>query len=393
MSFISPAHRKKERWTTVVFFFLSGILTATWASRIPDVQRGLGLNNAAWGTVLFVIPVGLITGLSFSSWLIARYGTRRIMVISCCGTALMLCGAGTARNSMQLMAAIFAMGGLRTILNISMNTHSVLVQKHYPRPIVSTFHGIWSGAAFLAAGIGTLMIISGASPVLHFAVIASLIALAALFFWPRHNRMDHSPAEKRPFFIKPDRYLFGLGLIAFCGMLCEGAMFDWSVNYFEKAVGADKEWVTTGYTAFIITMALGRLAGDRATAAVGPFALLMANGVLITVGFLIAVFFPFLLPAAFGFLLIGLGDSIIIPTVYALAAQSPKMPPSYALASVTMIGYMGFLLGPLLIGYTSELWSMQWAFGIVSIFSLCISGLAVWVQKEKEAMDRATSSY
>lgn len=393
MSFISPAHRKKERWTTVIFFFLSGILTATWASRIPDVQRGLGLNNAAWGTVLFVIPVGLITGLSFSSWLIARYGTRRIMVISCCGTALMLCLAGAARNSVQLMAAIFAMGGLRTILNISMNTHSVLVQKHYPRPIVSTFHGIWSGAAFLAAGIGTLMIIGGAPPLLHFVVIASLIALAALFFWQRHKESNNTPADKRPFFIKPDRYLFLLGLIAFCGMLCEGAMFDWSVNYFEKAVGADKEWVTTGYTAFIITMALGRLAGDRATAAVGPFALLMANGALITLGFLIAVLFPFLLPAAFGFMLIGLGDSIIVPTVYALAAQSSKMPPGYALASVTMIGYMGFLLGPLLIGYTSELWSMQWAFGIVSIFSLCISGLAVWVQKEKEAMDRATSSY
>ena len=387
MSFIAPAHRKKERWITIVFFFISGILTATWASRIPDVQRGLGLNNAAWGGVLFIIPIGLITGLSFSSWLIARYGTRRIMVISCCGTALMLCGAGAARNSVQLMATLFAMGGLRTILNISMNTHSVLLQKHYDRPIVSTFHGIWSGAAFVAAGIGTVMIIGGAPPLVHFVAMAALSALVAVFFWQRRQGDSNAPAEKRPFIIMPDRYLFGLGLIAFCGMLCEGAMFDWSVNYFETAVRTDKGWVTTGYTAFIITMALGRLAGDRATAAFGAFTLLMVNGVLISVGFLIAVFFPFLLPAAFGFLLIGLGDSIMVPTVYALAAQSPKMPPGYALVSVTMIGYMGFLLGPLLIGYTSEIWSMQWAFGIVSIFSLCITGLAMWVRKEKEAME------
>jgi MFS family permease len=387
MSLESPLHRKKERWITLVFFFLSGIITATWSSRIPDVQQRLGLNNAAWGTVLFIVPVGLIAGLSVSSWLVARYGTRLMMVASVIGFALMLCLAGVANTRLQLMAVLFGMGTLRTILNISINTQSVLVQKRYERPIVSTFHGVWSGACFLAAGIGTLMIIGEVAPAVHFVAITLLASVAALFFWKAARSGSGAPAEKRPFFVRPDRYLFLLGLTAFCGLLCESAMFDWGVNYFEKAVRPGKEWVTAGYTAFIVAMAFGRLVGDRVIAAFGYFTLLLVNGALMAAGFLLAAFFPYLLPAAFGFLIIGLGDSVIVPIVYSLSAHTTRMSPGYALASVALIGNAGFLLGPLLIGYLSEIFSMQWAFGMVSLFSLSISFLALKVRQEKKALD------
>ena len=387
MSLEGSPQRRKERWITLIFFILSGILTATWSSRIPEVQQRLGMNNAAWGTALFIIPVGLITGLSFSSWLVARFGTRRIMVLSCLGTALMLSLAGLARTAAQLMAALYFMGALRTILNISMNTHSVMVQKLYERPIVSTFHGVWSGACFLAAGIGTVMIINNVTPAAHFLGIVAVSIPAALLFWERNKKGSPGAAEKRPFFVRPDRYLFLLGLIAFCSMMCEGAMFDWGVNYFEKVVQPGKEWITAGYTAFIIAMALGRLTGDRLIASFGYHKLLIGSGVLMALGFLLAASFPLLAPAAAGFLIIGLGDSVLVPIVYSLAAQTRKMPAGYALASVTLIGYAGFLLGPLLIGYISEAFNMQWALGMLNLFSLAISLLAIKVRKQKEQME------
>lgn len=387
MSLEAQSHRKKERWTTLVFFFLSGIITATWSSRIPDVQQQLGLNNAAWGTVLFVVPVGLLAGLGVSSWLVARYGTRRMMAVSVIGFGAMLCLAGVAGTRLQLMAALFGMGTLRTILNISINTQSVLVQKLYERPIVSTFHGVWSGACFLAAGIGTLMIIGDIAPSLHFLAIVLFASGTTLFFWKGTPARATAPAEKRPFFVKPDRYLLLLGGTAFCALLCESAMFDWGVNYFEKTVRPGKEWVTAGYTAFIVAMAFGRLVGDRVIAAFGYFTLLMVNGTLMAAGFLLAAFFPYLLPAALGFLLIGLGDSVIVPIVYSLSAHSTRMSPGYALASVSLIGNAGFLIGPLLIGYLSEMLSMQWALGVVSVFSLGITFLALKVRGAKQTME------
>ena len=377
------AYRKKQRFTTFVFFFLSGLITASWASRIPDIQGRLGMNNAQWGTVLFVIPVGLITGLIFSSWLIARYGTRFIMMLSCTGLASALCLSGVVGTGVQLMAVLFLVGVFRTLLNISINTHALQVQKLYEQPILSTFHGVWSLACFVAAGIGTLLIIWGITPALHFLGVALLAIPAIFLFSPKKGTESIAPLEKRPFFIKPDRYLFTLGCTAFCAMVCEGAMFDWSVNYFEKVVQPGKEWVTAGYTAFIVTMALGRLAGDRVIAAFGPVTVLMTNAALMAAGFTIAALFPYLMPATLRFLIIGIGDSVIVPIIYSLSAQSTKMQPGYALASVTMIGYVGFLIGPLLIGYLSEGIGMQWAFGVVGVFSLLIIILAMRIRTMK----------
>jgi fucose permease len=113
------------------------------------------------------------------------------------------------------------------------------------------------------------MIINNVTPAAHFLGIVAVSIPAALLFWERNKERPLGAAEKRPFFVRPDRYLFLLGLIAFCSMMCEGAMFDWGVNYFEKVVQPGKEWITAGYTAFIIAMALGRLTGDRLIATFG----------------------------------------------------------------------------------------------------------------------------
>jgi MFS family permease len=178
-----------------------------------------------------------------------------------------------------------------------------------------------------------------------------------------------------------DRFLFVLGLIAFCAMLCESTIFDWSVNYFEKIVKVDKALVTIGYTSFIIAMATGRLLGDRLIDRFGSQNLLIWNGITMAIGFALVALFPYLLPAAFGFLLIGLGDSVIVPILYTLSARTPKMPPGYAIASVTLIGYTGFITGPLLVGFISEALGMQWALGVVGVISLFVPLLTLYVKR------------
>ena len=378
---IDVADAKKQRRITAVYFFLSGILTASWSSRIPDVQQRLGLNDGAWGSVLFFLPVGLVLGLLLSSWLVARFGTSRVKVIAFFVSCFLLCMLGLASGAMQLMATLFLFGAVRTILNIAMNTQSVAVQKLYTRPIVSTFHGLWSLACFASAAFGTLMIVNNVAPLWHFLIVAAACCAVAVLTWKTIDFKSHIKPEQRPFLVMPDRYLFVLGLIAFCGMLCESTMFDWSVNYFEKIVQTDKALVTIGYTSFIIAMAAGRLLGDRLVARFGPVNLLIANGLIMATGFALAALFPFLLPAAFGFLLIGLGDSVIVPILYTLSARTTKMQPGYAIASVTLIGYVGFITGPLLVGFISEAWGMQWSLAVVGSISLAIPFLTLYVKR------------
>jgi MFS family permease len=153
-------------------------------------------------------------------------------------------------------------------------------------------------------------------------------------------------------------------------MLCEGAMFDWSVIYFEKVIHAKRALITTGYLSFIIAMAFGRLVGDRLIAEFGMFRMLVVNGVLLILGFAIAASFPLILPAACGFLFIGLGDSVLVPVIYMLASKSNKMSAAYSLSIVTFIGYLGFLIGPLFIGNVSQYYGLPVTF-------YCLSGVAV----------------
>jgi fucose permease len=263
------------------------------------------------------------------------------------------------------------------------------VQRLYEEPIVATFHGVWSLACLLAAAVGTYMISQGISPTVHFCIVSIAVVVVIIT-----NRRDstikkNEASEKKPFFIKPDKYLFVLGLICFCAMICEATVFDWSVNYFRKVVKTDRSIVTVGYTAFITTMTIGRFLGDKAIKHLGLEKVLLVCGLLMSAGFVIAVSFPYLWSAGFGFLLIGLGDSIVVPSVFSLAGQSVKMKPAYAIASVSLIGYAGFLAGPLIVGSLSQSFGMPSAFSLMAALSFCISVLSVILKRTEREVPLA----
>jgi len=387
MSTASLSLRRRRRLVTAVYFILSGLITATWASRIPHVQAIIGLGNAAWGTVLFAVPLGLVTGLAIASWLTARFGIHATMIGSCLLSALLLATLGITANRWVLTALLFLTGFSRTILNIAMNAHSIETQRHYQQPIIVSFHGMWSLACLLAAAIGTGMLWLGIPPREHFIIMAVLCLIAVAVFSRDPDPAPPPAAASRPFFIMPDRYLLLIGLMTFCGMICENTMFDWSVNYFEHTVGAAKGAVTAGYTSFIIFMTAGRFIGDRLVRAAGALRLLVIHGLLIAGGFMVAVMFPTAFVAAAGFALVGLGASVVVPVMYALAARSERMPPSYALSSITLIGYAGFIIAPLLVGGLSDSIGMRGAFMVVGLMGLGLSGLALLLrlpQKDRE---------
>jgi MFS family permease len=372
--------RDKVRWTTAVFFFLSGIITSTWSSRIPDIQRQLRLSDAELGAVLFAISLGLVCALPLSSWLIARFSSIRMMTISAIAYSIIVLLLAIAPSVYLLVTLLFFFGATRNLLSMSANTNSIEVQSLHEKPVIATFHGIWSLACFVGIAIGALMISKGVSPFWHFLCIAALIIVTVLIF-KRKERKTGFSSEKKKFFVMPDRYLFILGLIVFCAMFCESCMFDWSINYYDKVIHANKDFVTFGYSAFVIMMTLGRLAGDRFIARFGAGNILWMNGLIVAVGCIVVIFFPYVWIASTGFALIGLGSSIIVPIVYSLAGQSSKMPPGYAIASVTMIGYAGFLSSPLVVGALSEKFGMQAAFGVLVFFSLAIFVLAMGLKK------------
>ncbi|HEX7905893.1 MAG TPA: MFS transporter [Chitinophagaceae bacterium] len=356
-----------------VFYFCMGLCFASWASRIPDIKTTLYLSEGQLGTILLALPIGQLVTMPVSGRLVTKYGSRTILSFSILLYAIALTNIGWASELWQLALTLFFFGVVGNLSNISVNTQGVLAEKIYGRPIMTSFHGVWSIAGFTGALIGLLMTNLRLTPRQHFFIVAALVFILVFIARKYLITGTTAPAEKKKFFSKPDTVLMQLGIIAFCSMAAEGAMFDWSGVYFKEVVIAPQSLVIVGYASFMIMMASGRFVGDRIIARVGRKKLLQLSGLLVFTGLMISVALPYLATATLGFLVVGFGVSSVIPTVYSTAAKAAKVAPGMALASVSSIGFLGFLLGPPLIGYIAQLASLQHSFAVVALFGLCIS--------------------
>lgn len=369
------ANKWHARLAVSAFFFLNGLCFASWASRIPAIQEKLQLSEAALGTLLLCIPIGALISLPLSAWIILRLGSRPAMILSALLYALCLCMIGLAANPIVLGFAAFCFGVIGNLGNISVNTQAVGVEQLFGRTIMASFHAVWSLAGLTGALIGILMINLNMPPQMHFFYIG---ALAFFIVLASFRYTLHQPGEKtnQPFFVKPDKALISLGIIAFCCMTCEGTMYDWSAVYFAKVVNAKPGLVTIGYTAFTFATTTGRLIGDRLTLHYGIKRMLGGSGILTAAGLLLAVFLPVTLWAALGFFLVGLGVSTVIPLVYSEAGRSTTMSPGMAITAVTTVGFFGFLFGPPVIGFIAEATGLRVSFALIAVMALMITFMA-----------------
>lgn len=365
--------KKIYRIAVGTLFFLQGICFASWASRIPSIQEKLGISESLLGVVLFALPVGSMISLLFSGRLIARFGSKKVAANALLLYAIILPVVGLSSNVWLLIGALVAFGIAGNMGNIAINTQAVYVEARYGRSIMASFHGLWSLAGFSAAGIGTYMIAQRIVPAVHFVIIASFIAAGVFACLQYLVDEERSAPVNTKLFVKPDRSLIRLGVLAFCCMVCEGAMFDWSGIYFQKVVQADQDWIGAGYTAFMCTMAAGRFVADWVANRWNFWSTLTVSGVLIALGLTIAVLFPYVLSAALGFLIVGLGVSSVIPLVYSEAGRSSTTSPGMALTAVSSIGFLGFLAGPPLIGVIAGFSSLRISFVVVACIGLFIA--------------------
>lgn len=375
--------KKRIRLAVALVYFSMGLCFSSWASRIPDIKTALNLNDAMFGSILFALPVGQFLMMAFSGKLVTRFGARNVMLFALPVYTLFLVNVGLVKEGWQLAVALFLFGLAGNLCNISINTQGVAAERLYGRPIMASFHGGWSLAGFTGALIGLLMINLKVPPYLHFA---SVILIVWTIVWVNQpflikGTTGINPDQpKRKFFSKPDSVLLQLGIIGFCSMASEGAMFDWSGIYFKDVVKAPDSLVILGYTSFMIMMATGRFVADYFISKIGRKSLLQICGVMISTGLFTSVFFPYLIPSTLAFMLVGLGVSSIVPTVYSAAGRHSKVPPGIALATVSSVSFLGFLMGPPLIGYIAEAAGLRYSFAVIGVFGI---GITLLVSKIK----------
>ena len=366
--------RKRVRFAISLFYFGQGVVFASWASRIPDLKSTLNLSDAALGSILLALPLGQLLTMPISGRLTTIFGSRRMLTIGAPLYALSLILLGLATVGWQLAIFLFLLGISGNICNIALNTQGVAGENYYGKPIMTSFHGAWSVGGFTGALVGLVMMNFHLTPFIHFCIIAAIVWLHIIINYRfLLSGQKSSTANKPKLFTKPQGVLVQLGIIGFCSMATEGAMFDWSGVYFKEIVKAPQSLVILGYTSFMIMMATGRFLGDKIITKYGRKRSLQVSGIIITTGMFTAVLFPYLIPSVIGFMLVGIGVSGIVPMVYSIAGTNTKVSPGIALAMVSGVSYFGFLMGPPLIGYISELSSLRYSYAFIGCFGLLIT--------------------
>jgi len=354
----------KNRASISLLFFLCGINFASWATRIPDFKEKLQLNDSELGTILMGLPIGSLISLPLAGWLITKYESKWICLIAVVMYIFILPILGYSPHSIGLFIGLFLFGMAGDILNIAMNTQVVTLEKSMNKVIMSSFHALFSVGLMLGAFLGGIILKYQISSFLHLLMMGGLNLLSIPFFLKnllpdQFKNSEGIIQNNNKSFLNLGPHLFTLSFIAFCGMLCEGAMADWITLYFKESTFVKTFTSTIGFTSFALSMVIGRSMGDYITKLFSIKNILTWNGVFISVGVSFTLMTTNEYIMIIGCLIAGIGISTIIPIIYSEAGRSKNISPSVAIAGVSTIAYVGFLVGPVFIGFLSDYYGLN----------------------------------
>ena len=353
-----------SRCAVSALFFVNGAILASWVPYVPMVKQRLGIGDGLLGVVLLFMAIGALGALPFAGTLVGRLGSRTVSVGAGLGLCLSLPLPILAPTLFLVALALLFFGAFNSTLDVAMNAQAVEVEQRRGRALMSSFHAMFSVGGLAGALLSSVIIAAGVGAADHILTAALLGSVAILIARSALIAVAPSPS---PVFVRPTRGLLGLGVLALCALLAEGAIGDWSAVYLMDSRGASQSVAAAGFAAFSLAMAGGRFAGDHVARWLGAACLLRLSGALAAGGLLLALIVKEPVIAIAGFGLVGLGVANLIPVIFSAAGRAYAVAPGHGLAAVATTGYVGFLAGPPAIGLAAEVAGLPAALGIVAL--------------------------
>jgi MFS family permease len=338
----------------------------SWITRLPDIQHRIQISDGELGLALLGLPIGSVAIMPFISYFIQKYGAGRVTVfisIFFCGISILPVFAASHLG----LFLILAMVGIATgSMDIAMNASAAIVEKRYKRAIMSTCHGLWSLGGMVGAASTSILAGLAVSAKIQMIVL-SILLLSVVVFLRKEMLLIEEPSRQKRIFVIPRGILLGLAFIAFCVMLSESAIMDWSTIYLRKSLNTEVMLAGMGFAGFSLTMALGRFYGDILITTWGAKKLALTGLIIAIVGVVSALVIENSIVAIMGFTFAGLGFSCLVPAIYISAAKVPGVSAGEGLASVASLGYFGLFVGPPTIGMIAEKYGLNIGLGIVVV--------------------------
>lgn len=365
------------------FVFASlNIIFGTWAIYIPTIKSKLQIDESELGMAIFFMALGTLVLIMLAPKIINRLGTGKATFY---GIILFLFSFILPFSTYQyewLCFGMFIVGAFAGFTDVAMNALVSDIEKRDNIHIMSANHGFFSLGGFLGAGIGGFFLTKTIAPLSHLLIVIALVLFVNLIFAKKYIKIASKQLEDNTLNFNLIKPIIILGIIAFFIMSTEGAIVDWSALYLEKVSLAKLSWIGLGYTIFSGTMALGRFFGDSISKMLGSKSLILAGVFIAAIGFsLILLVTPIIV--LIGFALVGLGLSVVIPELFRIAGNSKDIDTSVSISFVSGIGFLGFLVGPVLLGFLAKSSSLKLSFLALLIFVI-ISFFAALTLKTKK---------
>lgn len=361
-------------------FFLQALIFGSWLPRLPEIKEAFGLGDGTLGLVLLGVPVGALVALPVAGWL-STWMTPRALNLRCMVAMLAAIALIGAAPSAAGLAVILVGVGLATAaMDLAMNVAGFAIEERRGRPILSSCHAMFSVGMATGGLVGGAMVWAGVPIPVHLALVNGTVL--ALFLTTLSGLPADAPprAEDGPRLAWPTRALAVPAVILFFGLMAEGAMQDWSAVFLSDVLTARGAVVGLGLTVFAGSMAAVRFAGDRLAERFGTAAMLGGSGAVACAGLALLTAAPSAGVALAGFAVTGAGIAVIAPVTFRLAGRLSPHAPGVGVAAVATPGYLGFLLGPALMGLLAEIGGLRLSFAVLALSMALIAALSARVR-------------
>ena len=359
------------RAATLIVFFVAGFAMASFAPLVPFVKTRTGIGEGALGLLLLCLGVGSLITMFLSGALAARFGCRRVIVASAVPLCLSLPLLASLSDLLALGVTLLVFGGAIGSIDVTMNIQAIIVERDSGRAMMSGFHGLFSAGGIAGSTCMTGALSAGASPIVATIGVVTGIVVAMVLAAP--HLLAHANAQRPTVFAIPRGIVLFIGALCFLAFQAEGAVLDWSAVFLSGTRGMATAYAGLGYVAFTVAMTFGRLTGDRVVERFGGTTVILLGGLCSASGFALASLVSGWQPALFGFVLIGLGCSNIVPVLFTRIGRQTLMPEHIAVSTISTLGYSGILTGPALIGLIAHISSLSIAFLILAALQLGVA--------------------
>lgn len=337
------------------------------------------MDKADLGIALFCLSLGVFTIFPLASKIINRLGVGRATWTGVLLNSVAALFPLMAPSYGLLMGSLFLFGACNGLMDIAMNTLVTEIEKKDGKKFMSAAHGFFSLGGILV-GLGSFLIPLVGSPVLHMGITV-LVVLVVNYYFHKHYVHIVSPAvEREGFSFKLFKPLLLLGIIGFVSMGSEGAIIDWSGLYLKEVALAPEYMIGSGFLAFSTTMTLGRFLGDGISARIGSIRLVALGALIALLGYVL-VLTGHAYVALAGFALNGLGFSVMIPEMFRIGGNLKGVDSSQGVAFVAGTGYIGFMVGPVLMGFLAETASLVYSFYALLFGVVLVLGLSLFLHR------------